>query len=51
MNEKSATPSVKFSLQRDGLPRLLETLTAAGYKVIGPTVRDQMVVLDEIKHI
>jgi ferredoxin len=32
----------------DGLSRLVEVLTAQGYRVIGPVVRDSAIVLDEL---
>jgi hypothetical protein len=34
-------------LTRDGLDRLIEVLTERGYHVIGPTVRDGAIVLDQ----
>jgi ferredoxin len=35
-------------LQPDGLAALLDALSEAGYRVVGPTVRDGAIVLDEI---
>ncbi len=35
-------------LDRPGLDRLVEALRAAGYRVVGPTVRDGAIVLDEL---
>jgi formate hydrogenlyase subunit 6/NADH:ubiquinone oxidoreductase subunit I len=37
-----------FSLDRDGLDRLLRLLADQGYEVVGPTVRDGAIVLDRI---
>ena len=35
-------------LDRDGLDRLIEVLHRRGYRVVGPTVRDSAIVLDEL---
>lgn len=40
-----------YSLKADGLAQLLTLLQKRGYRVIGPTVRDGAVVLDEIQKI
>ncbi len=40
-----------FALKADGLAQLLALLQKKGYQVIGPTVRDGAVVLDEIQKI
>ncbi|MEJ0097207.1 MAG: 4Fe-4S dicluster domain-containing protein [Bauldia sp.] len=40
--------SGQVMLTRDGLQSLIATLHAAGYRVCGPTVRDQAIVYDDI---
>ena len=36
-------------LSRDGLQALIETLARRGYRVVGPTLRDQAIVFDDIQ--
>ena len=43
------TRSELRSLDGDGLAALLAALADAGYRVIGPTVRDGAIVLDELR--
>ena len=46
-----ATPSLigdKFIFHRGDLQKLLEELTASGYQVVGPTVRDGAIVYDTV---
>jgi len=42
------TGATKATLTRDGLQPLLDALRSRGYRVIGPTVRDQAIVYDDI---
>ena len=35
-------------LQRDAFPELMAELKAAGYRLVGPTVRDGCIVFDEV---
>jgi ferredoxin len=44
----SDTHSDTYVLALDGLASLVATLQAEGYRVVGPTVRDAAIVLDEI---
>ena len=46
MTAPGGAPPVVFGLA--GLDRLVEVLIADGYRVIGPTVRDNAIVLDEL---
>ena len=46
MTAPGGAPSAVFG--RAGLDRLVEVLLADGYRVIGPTVRDNAIVLDEL---
>ena len=38
-----------YLLDRAGLDRLVDTLRGQGYRVVGPTVRDSAIVLDELE--
>jgi sulfhydrogenase subunit beta (sulfur reductase) len=41
----------KAVLTRDGLQALIDTLARRGYRVVGPTLRDQAIVFDDIEGI
>jgi hypothetical protein len=41
-------PAGPVVITREGLDRLVESLIAAGYQVVGPTVRDSAIVLGEL---
>jgi hypothetical protein len=41
----------KAVLTRDGLQALIEALARRGYRVVGPTLRDQAIVFDDIEGI
>ena len=43
-----AKPAAPVLLDRDGLDALIATLGNHGYRVVGPTVRDQAIVYDDI---
>jgi Fe-S-cluster-containing hydrogenase component 2 len=43
-----ATEATMHVLTRDGLDRLVEVLIERGYRVVGPTVRENAIVLDEL---
>jgi len=49
MAESPMPPVPPAVLSIDGLRALLDTLTGRGYRVVGPTVRDQAIVYDDIR--
>ncbi|CAM2184883.1 sulfhydrogenase subunit beta (sulfur reductase) [Paraburkholderia sacchari] len=49
MSMSPATHVDLNAIDRDGLQTLIEVLHASGYRVLGPTLRDQAIVYDEVK--
>src|SRR5690242_7771914 len=48
MDEPSTAAPARVELSRSGLDELIAVLQDAGYRVVGPTVRDDAVVLAEL---
>jgi ferredoxin len=50
MPSETRTPAVgeRLILSRDGLEGLIQALAKRGYRVVGPTLRDQAIVFDDI---
>ncbi|HKK20031.1 MAG TPA: 4Fe-4S dicluster domain-containing protein [candidate division Zixibacteria bacterium] len=48
MSPQTRKTKDKLIIERDDLPKLLEAIKSEGYSVVGPTVRDRAIVLDEI---
>ncbi len=48
MDPSPSTPSPLVTIERRDVPTLFEALTARGYQVIGPTVRDGAIVYDRL---
>jgi sulfhydrogenase subunit beta (sulfur reductase) len=49
VTESDRAPGTRWILERPDLDRLIGALRAAGYKVVGPTVRDGAIVYGEIR--
>jgi sulfhydrogenase subunit beta (sulfur reductase) len=49
MTERPMDPERPAMLDGDGLRALLDALAERGYRVVGPTVRDQAIVYDDIR--
>jgi ferredoxin len=51
VSETRASPGEARVLDVDGLERLVQALREDGYRVVGPTVRDAAIVLDELSSV
>src|SRR3989338_9187150 len=48
MDPSPSTPSPLVTIERRDVPALFQALTARGYQVVGPTVRDGAIVYDRL---
>ena len=49
MNRKTKTLPNPVTLKRDDIQSLFDVLSESGYKIVGPTVKNQAIVIDEIE--